>query len=108
MVAATEAGLDAWRLLQELAGIKSSLAESISTRVKQELAAETERLRDQLAAQVKEKAEVERSAFESSIHLQLTEELLTLSAYGPGTDNASRRLADLSAAGDNSFPDETT
>jgi pyruvate-ferredoxin/flavodoxin oxidoreductase len=97
MVVATEASLRSWMLLQELAGIRSSVAHRISTRLSEEFEIEIGRLREELRADFAQKATAERQSFESEVHLRLTQELLALSAYGPGTERAHTRLAEFAA-----------
>ncbi len=95
MVAATEAALRSWRLLQELGAVQSSVVERVTSRLRDDFAQQKAQLKSSMTTDYATQLHAERQSFESQIHVRLTEELLTLSGYGSESARARERLLDF-------------
>ncbi len=99
----TEKRLAEWQLLQELAGVRSSVVTKISEEAEARFQEELTRVKEQLQNKFASETETSRAQFGADFHSRLTEELMTLSGFGSDTAAAAQRLSDylssLSEAG---------
>jgi pyruvate-ferredoxin/flavodoxin oxidoreductase len=95
MVAATEARLARWRLLLEVAGVRSTLAERLRQAARAEMEQQLLVATTEMAAQYDARLVEQEATHAERYHAVLTQQLLALSGFGEGSEEAKTALRAL-------------
>ena len=83
-----------WRLLQELAGVRSSVVDKVSEEAQARFDQELERLRESLREEFEAREARTREHFGTEFHSRLTNELLEMSGFGESSAAAVEKLSE--------------
>ncbi len=82
-----------WRLLQELAGVRSSVVDKVSEEAQARFDQELEGLRRSLREEFEAREARTRAQFGTEFHSRLTSELLEMSGFGESSSEAVEKLS---------------
>lgn len=95
MVVASETALERWRMIQELAGVRSAAVDAVQRSVRQESERTLEKMRKEIAADLEAEYKRRQDVTAGDYHARLTEKLLVLSGYAPGDRQAEQKLREV-------------
>jgi pyruvate-ferredoxin/flavodoxin oxidoreductase len=93
-VDATRQALGFWRLLQELAGIRSTALDQARREARRELEQQLADSRSRIEAEAREEIRLIENRHQSIYHEKLKNRLLQLSGYVPGSEEYEKRLTE--------------